>query len=343
MKALVTGATGLVGSHLCYHLCREGYEVIALYRDERKISNTKKVFSYYTAGKKPFESITWKPLDLLNISEIGDVLKDIEIVFNTAAMVSFDSADAHRIIRYNTEITENLVNSILTASNTIKFIHCSSIAAIGKPAYHRGLIDEAVQWIDSPNNSPYAISKFHSELAVWRAAEEGLYITVVNPGIILGPGFWNDGSGKIFTTYLKGFPFYTDGINGFVDVNDVAKAMITLSANEHCKNERYILVENNYSYKQIFDFICDNLNKRRPYIKVSKSAAALFWRIEWIRGKIFGIKPLITKETATSAVNHVQYSGKKVLNAIDFQYTPMKNTIKNCCEILLKEISTPNN
>lgn len=337
MKALVTGATGLLGSHLCLHLCQKGYEVFAAFREESKIKKTEKIFSYYNANSLLFQNIKWIKIDLLNLREIEDALnQEVDVVFHTAALVSFEESDSHKIIQYNFEITENLLNAIQGYNPKIKLVHCSSIAALGKPVHHLGLIDETVQWIDSPNNSPYAISKFKSELSVWRAIEEDLKAIIVNPGIIIGPGFWNEGSGKLFTTILKGFRFFTEGVNGFVDVNDVAKAMIELYTSE-IYGQRFILVENNYTYKQIFDLISNGLNKKSPDIKITKPMAEIFWRIEWIRGRVSGKKPLITKETAKSATNQVRYDGSKIIKSINFNYTPIPEVIKKYCQFLLKE------
>ncbi|MFN3951465.1 MAG: NAD-dependent epimerase/dehydratase family protein [Thermaurantimonas sp.] len=336
MKVLVTGATGLVGSHVCYHLCVQGYEVIALYRHKKRISKTEKVFSYYTSSAALFQKIIWKKVDLLNLGDIEDAAKDVEAVFNAAALVSFDGSDSERIIHYNTTITENLIHTLQEVNPNAILIHCSSIAALGKHDNHKILIDENVQWKESSNNSPYAISKFQSELRVWMAAEEGMKTAIVNPGIIIGPGFWDEGSGRLFTQFLKGFPFYTEGVNGFVDVNDVAKAMIQLW-HARCFGQRFILVEQNYSYKQIFDLICTGLNINKPKIKISKPIANIFWRIEWLRGRLFRSKPLITKETAKSATNQFYYDGSKITKCIGFEYVPLAQTIKTYCQFLLKD------
>lgn len=338
MKALVTGGTGLVGSHLCFHLLKKGYEVKALFRREERKTLTKKVFSYYDATNTLFPKIEWIKGDLLYIQDVEEAIKGVDVVYHTAAMVSFDPDDAEKIIHYNEDITNNLVAVLKDKNTQVPLIHCSSIAAIGKPTNYTALIHENTQWTDSPNNSPYAISKFLSELVVWRASEEGLKVGIVNPGIIIGPGFWSEGSGKLFTTYLKGFRFYTEGVNGFVDVNDVAKAMI-LIAESKLYSERFILVENNYSYKEIFNLICDALGKKRPNIKIGKIASEIFWRFEFLRSKITGAKPLITKETAKSAVNRTLYDGTKILKKTHFQYTPLAQSIVRYAELLKKEMS----
>jgi dihydroflavonol-4-reductase len=68
----------------------------------------------------------------------------------------------------------------------------------------------------------YAISKYNGEREVWRGTEEGLNAVIVNPGIVLGPGFWHQSSGKLIETCYKGNPFYTNGSSATIDARDVA-------------------------------------------------------------------------------------------------------------------------
>ena len=70
-------------------------------------------------------------------------------------------------------------------------------------------------------------------MEVWRAIAEGLNAVIVNPSTILGFGDWNNTSCALFKTAYNEFPWYTDGVNGFVDVNDTAKAVVSVAANRY--------------------------------------------------------------------------------------------------------------
>jgi nucleoside-diphosphate-sugar epimerase len=171
-------------------------------------------------------------------------------------------------------------------------------------------------------------------MEVWRGIGEGLNAVIVNPVIILGEGDWSKGSSGIFKTAFNEFPWYTDGVTGFVDVQDVIKAMIDLM-NSEISSERFIISEGNYSYKHIFSTIAKYFNKKPPHKKATKFMSQVVWRIEGIKSFISGARPLLTKETATSAQSVVHFNNEKLLKFFPhFRYTPIEETIKRVCKEL---------
>ena len=194
---LVTGGTGLVGSHLLYELTLKNEFVRAIYRNEKKLSVVKKIFSYYT--KTPdllFNKIQWIQADLLDVTLLIEAFKDVRWVYHCAAFVSLEPNKYLKLRKTNIEGTANIVN--LCLSNGIeKLCYVSSVAALGKPLNNLE-IDENSLWNPEAPNSLYGITKYGAEMEVWRGTQEGLNAVIVNPGVILGPGIWNDGSGQIF-------------------------------------------------------------------------------------------------------------------------------------------------
>ena len=148
-------------------------------------------------------------------------------------------------------------------------------------------------------------------MEVWRASQEGVDVVIVNPGVILGSGFWNSGSGKLFTQVYNGFKFYTEGVTGFVSVQDVVKPMILLM-NSDVKNERFILISENKSFKEIFFLIADAFGKKRPSKKIKPWQTAIFWRIARLLSFITRKEPLLSKYSAKSAHSISEYSSEKV-------------------------------
>src|SRR5690606_34560851 len=121
--------------------------------------------------------------------------------------------------RINVEGTKNIVNKALECGIK-KLVYISSVAAIGRKLTGE-LVDEKTQWEDSHTHTHYAISKFKAELEVWRGFAEGLEGVVLNPATILGYGNWEQSSSGLFKSAHKEFKWYSRGINGFADVNDV--------------------------------------------------------------------------------------------------------------------------
>jgi len=169
---------------------------------------------------------------------------------------------------------------------------------------------------------------------VWRGTGEGLQAIVVNPSTILGAGDWNKGSSEIFKSAYNEFPWYSDGINGFVDVKDVARAMILLM-NSEITNERFILNSENTTYKNVFTEIAKCFGRKVPLQKVTPFLASVVWRWKAISAIFTGKDPLVTKETAHTALSHSRYDNSKVLKALPgFQFLPINETIKNTCATL---------
>ena len=334
---LITGATGLVGSHLTFELIRSGSRVRALKRPGSSSETIQKVFSIYSDQPDSLLSkIEWIEGDILDIFSLEDAMEGVEEVYHCAALVSFLPQDKKRLIRINTEGTANVVNAALE-KKIRKLCHVSSIAALGRPEHQSDLIDENLVWKTSKHNSMYAVSKYGAEREVWRGSAEGLDVVIVNPSIILGVAGPGMGSSRIFNTIWNGLKVYPPGKNGFVDVRDVVRAMILLMKS-NIRNERFLLNVDNIEYKRLFELMAAAFGKPAPYLKVSPLMSGLAWRIEKIRSMITGVKPLITRETAHTAVQQYAYSGEKIKRELGFEFTPIEETVRHFCGVFREHI-----
>ena len=330
----VTGGTGFLGAHLLYHLLEKGESVRALKRKTSKFDLLNRVFSFYTNSPQSiFNKIEWIEGDILDVYSLDKMLEGVSGIYHAAAMVSFQPGDGRNMKNINIKGTANLVNAALD-KKIKKLCHVSSIAAIGR-AENDKPINEITIWKSSKRNSNYAISKYGAEKEVWRGIEEGLNAIIVNPAIILGPGEISSGTGKMITTVLNGLKFYSTGINGFVDVRDVAKTMIRLMESD-ITGERFVVSAENLTYKDLFSFIAQYLNKPAPRFEAKQWMGEIAWRIEHIKGLITNSKPLITKETAKTANNTYIYLNKKLIETLDFKFIPVTESIKDSCEYFLK-------
>lgn len=339
----ITGCTGLVGSHLVAELINRqrttdnGRQTLStiklLCRKNSDLSLFHKVLKRYGIDELP-DFIKFVYGDILDYDILEEAMHDVDEVYHCAAVVSFDPTDKNSLMRVNMEGTKNMVNAALHCG-VKKFCHVSSIAALGR-ALEGEAINEESPWTHSKNNSVYSNSKHQGEMEVWRGIAEGLNATIVNPSLILGAGKWNSGSCELFNTIAKRFPFYTTGINGFVDVKDVVRAMIALMENDKF-GQRYCLNGTLISYKDLFTMMADNLKVKAPYIKVGKFLSEIAWRVFWLIGKIKGKKPLITKETARTSTRKYSYSSAKIINELNFRFTPVEQSVKEICDIYMNE------
>lgn len=337
---LVTGGTGLIGSHLLYNLVSSGKKVKALKRKTSNIQQTHKTFSYYS--KNPdnlFSKIEWVDGDILDYDTIEGLMTGITEVYHCAAIVSFSKSDHKQMIHNNVEGTAIMVDAAVKAG-VKKFCHVSSVAALGNSP-DGNPVDEQTIWEAGKRPTAYSQSKFYSEMEVWRGTEEGLNVVIVNPSIVLGPGNWNSGSSKLFKAIWNGLKFYTKGVTGYVDVRDVAKAMVQLMDDknfESCKNNRYLLNAGNLSYRQLFSEIAEALEKPEPKFYAPPLLTGIAWRAAALFQLFSKNNPGITRETANSAHSHKNFDGSKIERRIDFNYHPLPETIKHTAGILKREM-----
>ncbi len=332
---LVTGGTGFVGAHVLFELLKNGEKVKALKRENSSLQLTKKIFSYYTDDyKQLFSQIDWVTGDINDIISLDEAMQGISQIYHCAAVVSFEPKDRANMFKTNVNGTANVVNTALKYSIG-KLCHVSSIAAIGRTE-NDDFITEETTWKSSERNSNYAKSKYAAEREVWRGIEEGLNAVIVNPSVILGTGDWNSGSSSIFQTMWKGTKFYTTGVNGYVDVRDVAKAMVNLM-NSPIVNQRFILSSENLNYQELFTKIMNAFGKKPPHIKATLWMLNIAWRIEKLKSLFFNSKPLITKETVNTSQNKYFYSSQKIKQQLSFDFIPIEKSIKDTCLLFERE------
>ena len=329
---LVTRATGLLGAHTCLRLLEEGNKVIGLFRSEEGKLMTQKIFSF-NKREELFGQLIWREADILETVGLYEALEGVDFVFHCAALVSFQSSREEKLKQVNREGTANVVNLSLERK-VKKLCYVSSVAALGKDKEKP--TDETFVFDFSSEKTAYGKSKFEGEMEVWRAAEEGLDIVIVNPSIILGPGNWDSGSPQLFKKAHQGMIFCSPGSTGFVDVLDVVEIMIQLMKSDK-KNERFLVNGFHLSYFDFFTMMCKALNSRPPSIMAPRIAGELMWRWESLLWKLSGRTPLLTRETVNTAFKTQEYDNKKILSVLDFQFTPSEKTIHFIAEKFLED------
>jgi nucleoside-diphosphate-sugar epimerase len=330
---LVTGGTGLVGAHLLLHLLQKGEKVRALFRSEKSILKTKNLFNQLNHSDL-FHLIEWFPGNVNDIPSLELAFENIDYVYHCAALISFDGVEEQNLRKINIEGTANMVNCAL-AFGVKKFCYVSSIAALGDLKENETLITEETEWNPEKPHSDYALSKFGAEMEIWRAEQEGLQCLIVNPGVILGAGFWNSGSGEIFKKIKKGIPFYTKGSSGFVGVEDVVNVIYQLMKSD-ISGERFTLVSENIVFKKLVYWISDGLEKRKPSFYAKPWMTSIIWRMDWFFSTLFFQKRRFSRATAKSLHSTAIYSNDKIKTKLNFEFQPVKEVVKKITFAFLK-------
>ncbi len=329
-KVLVTGGTGFLGSYIIKELVEKGYAV-------RVIRRTNTIPSWIS--KDVFDAVEWMEGDILDVVALEDAMEGVDTVIHSAAMVSFIKKDRKAMYQTNVDGTANVVN-IALEKNIKRFVHISSVAALGRTAAG-GHVNEEKKWEESKVNTHYAKSKYKAEVEVWRGISEGLNAVILNPGTILGYGDWHSGSCAIFKNMFEGFKWYTPGINGFVNVEDVAIVAILLMESS-VSEQRFVITGDNWSFKKLQDSIADNFGKPRPSKATTTFLLNMAWRMEMIKYLFTGKKPLLTKESARVALSQTYFDNDKILEALPhFSFTPLEETIAKACQLYLTSLKIP--
>ena len=331
---LVTGGTGLVGCHLLYLLIKKDKKVLALHRKNSNLEKVKKVFSSYSKNsEKLFAKINWIEGDINDLESLSIAFKNIEEVYHCAAFISFDKRDLESMVKINVEGTANMVNVALD-NNIKKFCYVSTIAAIGLST--NKYTDEETEWVD--NSNPYSQTKKNAEMEVWRGIFEGLNATIVNPGVIIGSGFWKRGSGAFFTQISRGMNYYPTGKTGFICVKDVVKIMHELME-KNIFSDRFILVAENWSFKKFFHHVSISLNLTPPKKEAGKLLMIIALILDFINSKISGKRRKLNSSSIESSTSTSHYSNAKISSKLDYNFIKIEKSIEETCEVFKNQLN----
>jgi dihydroflavonol-4-reductase len=306
---LVTGATGVLGIQLVIALIKRGERVFAMYASDTSLSWSKRVLDFEGISGTHLSLLEWKRIELDDMSALETVLADCTTVYHCAAVVSYRRDERRRMYSTNVDGTRLLVNLCLERPG-IRLCHVSSIAAIGRSPGVLEL-DEESEWIESPNNTHYAISKYLAELEVWRGIHEGLSAFIVCPGFIVGPGRPDRSSSSVIPSVAMDTGIYPPGGTAFIAAKDCANYMIHLM-DSNITDERFILAEANLSHRDFFAKVAGALNISAPGRKagfILLNLAVVYSRVkEWMGG----MKNQVTFESIRNASVCYRYKTEKI-------------------------------
>lgn len=316
MKVFMTGATGLVGSHVLRLLIARGYTSITALR--RKGSPLDLVSDVS-------DQVDWIDGDVTDYAAVAAGMKHADFVVHSAALISYQQKWVSKMHEVNVGGTANIVNAAL-AAGVQKLVHISSMAVFTRNGGVQH-VDENTPWEETPYTSDYGHSKHLAEMEVWRGKAEGLNVSMVLPTIVMGSGFWKQGSSTMFYKAAKGLSFYPVGTTGFVDVRDLA--LLTILAMERTDApERMIASGWNASLKDVLSRICELAGKKPPALALQPWQTEIVWRIlaptEWITGA----EPMLSKSAARTTACKQSFDNSQSLSLDGFAYTPLDQTLR---------------
>lgn len=322
---LVTGASGFLGGELVKQLVAKGEPVRIIKRSSSHISHLNSVL----------HKLDIVEADILDVPSLETAFEGIDKIYHSAAVIGYDDSFYDAMYKCNIEGTANVVNVALT-KGVKKILHISSIAAIGgKPDE---LITEETKWEKNEWTTHYGITKMLAEREIWRGIQEGQEAVIINPGIILGASNnEHKATLRIFKQIATGkMPFYSNGTNGFIDVEDVAKISIQLM-NSEVHSERFILISQNSSFKEYFEKIAVELNVDPPKKALNKTIGRVFIFMDWIASKFSNRKRGLTKEILKVSIEKFEYCNEKIKQQLNYHFIPFDETIAKIAQQMNKK------
>lgn len=262
MKALVTGGTGFVGSHVARVLVKAGHDVRVLRRPSSRLDALAGV---------AFESAIG---DITDAGALRAACEGCEWVFHVAAVADYWRSDVSRMFEANVEGTRRLLRAA-RAAGVRRVVFTSSAGAVGMRSDGRPST-EADAFNLPPKRFLYGYSKALAEAVVQAEVRQGQDVVIVNPVVVMGPGDLNMISGN-FVTRIKQLgalvPVPSGGV-AVIDVRDVARMQLA-AAERGRTGERYILGAANYKYADYFAMIADVVGAQRPRLPAPDAALGL--------------------------------------------------------------------
>jgi nucleoside-diphosphate-sugar epimerase len=254
MKALVTGATGFIGSHVCEELVKRGYDVTCLVK---KTSNLKWIENL---------NVGFVHGDCTDKDSLCDAVSNCDYVFHLAGLTKARSGDEFFFV--NAQGTDNLVKTVAERNPTVKrFVYVSSLAAAG-PCKNR----VAVREDSSPCPvSDYGRSKLEGEKAVLQYRDL-IPVTIVRPPAVYGP---RDRDMLVLFKMIKKGVFFDLGTcyYSLLYVDDLVQGIIHCAESKKAEGKIYFLSDTGVvSGEEIAREISSALNVKPVPLKVPKFA-----------------------------------------------------------------------
>jgi len=314
---LVTGANGHVGNNICRLLAQRGDPVRAMMRD--------------TADPAPLQGLDVEIVrgDIRDPEAAARAVDGCGRVFHAAAGFLMWARDPEQeIIRPSVDGTRNVMKAAAKAG-VDKVLHVSTGGTIGGARTPEAPRNEAEN--NTEAHTPYFIGKIAAEKEAFAIGErEGVAVTAINPGLILGPRFWKPSESirQVLDFLNNGMPIYFEGGFGVVDVEDVATGAV-LAMDKGASGERYILSGENMTVKRLFELVAEAAGVPAPTwnipVVVLRSIASGLEAVSWVAGW----RPLLDRNQVDEFAGHYAYLDPgKAERDLGFTWRNARDTIR---------------
>jgi len=316
MKALVTGATGFIGSAVARALLAAGTEVRVLVRpgtDLRALEG------------QAVETVSG---DLCDEASLRSALTGCQQLYHVAAHYALWARDPSVFYKVNVDGTKTLLEAAKDVGIE-RIVYTSTIGTIGLPEGGGGGREETPISLEQMAGD-YKRSKFLAEQEVMKMAKEGLPVVIVNPSAPVGVcDVKPTPTGQIIVDFMKGrmAAYIETGMN-LIDVEDVAVGHLR-AMERGGLGERYILGNRNLMLRDIFKMLSPWTGVRAPTVKLPYGFVLPLAHInKWIADYITHRPPRIPLEGVRMAKYLMHFDCSKAIRELGLPQTPVETALE---------------
>lgn len=252
MRALVTGATGFIGSHLVEGLIREGLDTTCLVRETSRLNHLEGLGARLVTG------------DCTDRASLLGAVRGFDYVFHVAGLTKARSAE--EFFDANVTGTRHVAEVALQQNRNLKrFFYLSSLAAAGPSADGVPLREDG----EPKPVSEYGKTKFEAEQFVYGLRGE-LPVTIIRPPAVYGP---RDRDMLVFFKMVKAgvVPYWGKSYYSFIYVDDLVSAMILSVLKPEGEGEIFFVSDGmTYSTDQVIDALAKALDSSPLKLRIPK-------------------------------------------------------------------------
>ncbi len=320
MKALVTGGTGFVGSHVARTLAEQGADLRLLVRSGSTLAN--------------LEGVPGEPVvgDLCDPQSLRAAVAGCEVVFHVAADYRLWTPDPRSMYLANVEGTRALLCAAVE-NGVRRVVYCSSVATMGFTPNGRPADESSPVSLDNMIGH-YKRSKFQAEQVALEAARQGVDVVVVNPTTPVGErDIKPTPTGRIIVDFLRRkFPAYVDTGLNLVDVADVARGHL-LALEKGKRGERYILGGENLTLKQILDRLAAITGLPSPRVRLPYAVALAAGAVDTaFTGLLLRREPRVTLDAVRMGRKKMFVTSARAERELGWKAQPVNDALRRAVE-----------
>lgn len=328
-KVLVTGADGMLGSHVCRDVLSGGYAVRAMIQPGRETG---------TLEGLDLERVT---ADLLSKEDVYRAVEGVDYVIHTAANTQIWPGRSEKIWKINFDAVTFIAEAVQEYAVS-RLIHVGTANSFG-PGPRNALGTEENGYTDRRYHLDYQDSKHAAqEYLLQRHSREGLPVLILNPGFMLGAWDSKPGAGAMLLAVHEGrTPGYAPGGKTYVAASDVSRTAVqTLTRGQ--EGECYILGGENLSYRDAFEMMARVTGAKAPSIRIPAFAVWLYGLWGSLSASLLRRQPNLTLAMARISNDDCYYSSRKAVEELGFSPTPVSEAMRECFDWLREHGYTTN-